>query len=198
MSHFYGSMIGKSGEATRSGTVASGMTAHVRGWDAGVKVAAYDYEGCDTFAIYATHGSNDPNTGIIIGWVKRIVTPLGESVIFEAAPANDTPQLEAAAQQAGYEHGLAAGSWVTDGNTTDDTCRALLAGIEDGDPMILDQLPSSPLSGEWAGDPTPQSVLEALDVYDDDERADDLLRAYEDGFARGVEEEVVRSCKAVL
>jgi len=39
MAHFYGTMQGSRGETSRMGTVNSGMTAHVRGWDVGIEVA---------------------------------------------------------------------------------------------------------------------------------------------------------------
>lgn len=38
MSKFYGSLKGSRGEVTRCGTLGSGITAHVRGWDAGIRV----------------------------------------------------------------------------------------------------------------------------------------------------------------
>lgn len=36
MAHFYGSVQGSRGEATRCGTKRSGMSSHVRGWNVGV------------------------------------------------------------------------------------------------------------------------------------------------------------------
>jgi hypothetical protein len=97
------------------------------------------------------------------------------------------------ARDAGYAHGKAAGSWVIDGNTSADTARYLLKGLEDGDPEVYDRLPSSPLSGEWADSPTPASVLADLGVSEDCEGADDLLNEYEDAFSDGVTDEVVRA-----
>lgn len=94
----------------------------------------------------------------------------------------------------GYEAGAAAGSWVIDGNTPDETCARILRGLEDGDPEVIDSLPSSPLSGEWAGDSTPRDILAAVDVDEEDERAEDLLRAYEDAYSVGVSREVEFAC----
>jgi hypothetical protein len=109
----------------------------------------------------------------------------------------DTIQEQADA--AGYEAGTAAGSWVIDGNTTEDAARTILEGIADGDPEVMDALPSAPLSGEWAGAPLPRDILRDLDAdeYDDD-AADEILRAYEDGYSRGVVDEVQRSALATL
>jgi hypothetical protein len=90
------------------------------------------------------------------------------------------------AEKAGVEHGRAAASWYFDGNTSRETYEAVLRGLEDGDPAVLDTFPSSPLSGEWADDPTPASVLEALGVEENDDAADDYLGAYESGFSDAV------------
>jgi hypothetical protein len=59
-----------------------------------------------------------------------------------------TPEQIAA--RIGASHGRNAASWYFDGNTSRETYERVLAGIDDGDPEIMDALPSSPLSGEWA------------------------------------------------
>ena len=104
----------------------------------------------------------------------------------------------AAAEVLGTEQGRNAGSWVTDGNTSEGTYRRLLEGIHSGDPEIMDALPSSPLSGEWADDPTPASVLAELSMDEDDDAASDVLDAYEQAFADAVVAEVERACLAVV
>lgn len=98
----------------------------------------------------------------------------------------------------GREHGMSAGTWVIDGNTSEETARWWLRGLEDGDPEVEDQLPSAPLSGEWAGDPLPADVLASLDLDEDDVRADDLLSAFEDGYYTGAHEQVEWAARAVL
>lgn len=100
----------------------------------------------------------------------------------------------ARAEEMGREHGENAASWYFDGNTTLETYRAVLTGMEDGDPAILDTFPCSPLSGEWADDPTPRSVLADLGVEEDSEDADTLLWEYEDAFARAVEVGIEGAC----
>ncbi len=95
----------------------------------------------------------------------------------------------------GYAHGVSSGSWVIDGNTSDETKAAWRKGLEDGDPEYLDRLPSSPLSGEWAGEPLPKDVLADLglpadDIEDPTGQYDYLLDAYEEGFSRGAEDTV--------
>jgi hypothetical protein len=83
---------------------------------------------------------------------------------------------------AGYEAGKAAGSWVFDGNTSDETYARVLQGWDDGDPEVMDLQPS-PLSGEWAG----ESPTELLGADYTDEDADE----YEAGFSAGFWDEVV-------
>jgi hypothetical protein len=102
------------------------------------------------------------------------------------------------ARQEGYDAGVAAGSWLLDGNSSEDEARALLRGLDDGDPAVLDSLPASPLSGEWADAPTPADVLDWFDVEEDDDCAEAVLSAYEEAFSRGVEDEAYRSARAML
>jgi hypothetical protein len=94
----------------------------------------------------------------------------------------------------GYEHGKNAGSWVFDGNTDQATYERYAKGLEDGDPEILDTLPNSPLSGEWADGPTPTSVLSDLGLENNDNMGeyDYLLDAYEQGFGEGCNNEIER------
>lgn len=105
---------------------------------------------------------------------------------------------ERRAEAAGYEAGKAAGSWVIDGNTAEGTARAYLAGIEEGDPEVLDTLPSSPLSGEYADGLLPRDVLAMFGLDEDAPNADDILNAYEAGYSSGVVDEVARSARAIL
>jgi hypothetical protein len=97
------------------------------------------------------------------------------------------------AYKAGCEHGQAAGSWVFDGNSTQEAICRVLKGFDDGDPEIMDMQPS-PLSGEWAGESIPElSERYGVDLGDD-EKADQ----FEQGFGDGYWDEVQRSGKAML
>jgi len=58
MSHFYGSLKGSRGEATRQGTRASGITSHTRGWHLGVRVDMTEHNGQDEATITLTGGSS--------------------------------------------------------------------------------------------------------------------------------------------
>lgn len=79
----------------------------------------------------------------------------------------------------GREHGANAGEWYFDGNTEDATYSAVLKGIEDGDPQVLDTFPTFSF-GEWAG----ESVSEILGDLPEDE-ADEITEAYLQGFYEG-------------
>lgn len=115
---------------------------------------------------------------------------------------NDTESvvgdIEESAEKAGAEAGRAAGSWIIDGNTTEAAARLLLKGIEDGDPEVMDALPSSPLSGEWADAPSPSDILERVGMSPDHEGADDVLAAFEAGYDRGVVEQVTLAARALV
>ena len=71
MARFYGSMQGNRGAATRMGTPASGIGAHVRGWDLGIAAEMEDSNGVDVAYVYATGGSNNPNTRTLLARVTR-------------------------------------------------------------------------------------------------------------------------------
>ncbi len=98
------------------------------------------------------------------------------------------------AYKAGKELGEAAGSWIIDGNTSDETARYLLKGITDGDPAVLDQHgPRSPLSGEWAG----ESIPELSDQYGIDLTDDDEATRFEEGYDTGYWDTVERDARAI-
>ena len=65
MAHFYASMQGSRGEATRVGTKSSGLTAHIRGWDIGARVELSHRDGRDYVRIYRTGGSNGGSDQLI-------------------------------------------------------------------------------------------------------------------------------------
>jgi len=59
MSRFYASIRGSRGEATRQGTVRSGIHGHIRGWDLGIEVEGHcAKDGPDCFDVYVTGGTH--------------------------------------------------------------------------------------------------------------------------------------------
>lgn len=108
----------------------------------------------------------------------------------------NTTELADKAYELGRDHGAAVGSWVIDGNTTSDTASRILKGYEDGDSQIMDMEPS-PLSGEWADSPTPQTLADELELAEEyrGSELDQLCTDYELGFSQGYWDEVIRSAK---
>jgi hypothetical protein len=102
------------------------------------------------------------------------------------------------AREAGEDHGRSAGTWH-DSFVSDGEARLCLVMDEDGDPQWWDCWdPGSPLSGEWADDPTPRSVLAGLDTDEDDPDADEALTAYEDGYRDAFREHVIAAARRYL
>lgn len=97
------------------------------------------------------------------------------------------------------DHGKAAGSWVIDGNTRDETKRKILTWHEEGDPQFYDLIPA-PLSGEWADDPTPDTLADELELSEEHRvsELDQICTDYEMAFSEAFTDEVVRSCLATL
>ena len=100
-----------------------------------------------------------------------------------------------AAYDAGKELGEAAGSWIIDGNTTEETARYLLKGIADGDPEVLDNHgPRSPLSGELSGESIPEpSDQFGIDLWDDEEAT-----RFEEGYDAGYWDTVERDARVIV
>jgi hypothetical protein len=103
------------------------------------------------------------------------------------------------AHELGSEAGEAAGSWIIDGNTSRETARRILQGIEDGDPEIMDMQPA-PLSGEWADSPTPDDILEEItgvgSAQVDAFHREDLLNAFEEAYSEGFWDVVTRDAQS--
>jgi len=120
--------------------------------------------------------------------------------------------LHEAGQRAGRN---AADWWAQDtvgGRATADTAaraRAVLAGIDDGDPAVLDTLPACDLSGHWADTPT-EADSHASRYTDtappdapgwhhlDAGRRDEAIAAYRDGFDTACPDRVAEHCRTAL
>uniref|UniRef100_A0A6M3LHX6 Uncharacterized protein n=1 Tax=viral metagenome TaxID=1070528 RepID=A0A6M3LHX6_9ZZZZ len=66
MSHFYASIQGNGGEATRTGSKKSGVEGHIRGWNIGVRVVCTHENGKDVIRVYKTGGSNKPYGTLVL------------------------------------------------------------------------------------------------------------------------------------
>ena len=87
MSHFYLSGQGSRGETTRCGTKNSGISGHIRGWRAGVRVEGNSRGDNDEFLVYKTGGSNGYGESEYIG--KVVEDDSGKSIFIPAREKNN-------------------------------------------------------------------------------------------------------------
>jgi hypothetical protein len=119
--------------------------------------------------------------------------------ILACADDADLDQLHAAAlneraERLGRRAGKAAGTWAIDGNTSADAARALLRGIDEGDPAVLDAMPDPHGDDEFSH----EGVLLDLGVHPEGDDADRVLESYRVGFDSGYWAEVERAAHAML
>lgn len=109
-------------------------------------------------------------------------------------------QLEDLAKVEGHQRGQDAASWFFDGNTSRETYAEILKGIQDGDPAVLDRLPSADLSGEWADSPTPQTLYDVLSMNEaETERfGDEVCSAFEQAYGSAVQDVLEREAMSML
>lgn len=120
-----------------------------------------------------------------------------------------TTDHEREAFELGAAAGLAAASWVADGNTSEEHIVRVLAMMDDGDPEAYDYLPATPnLSGEWADAPTPRSLFEEITGFDAHAEAswnhdaylavlEPICEAWEEGVSSTFETECERILRAM-
>jgi hypothetical protein len=114
---------------------------------------------------------------------------------------DDLTQYENEAREMGRQAGIAAASWVIDGNTSQEHIQRMVAMYDEGDPEYHDYLPTRPnLSGEWADDPTPLSITTEIvgDEVDPDPIVDAIAEAWEAGADETFEVECERILRAAL
>jgi hypothetical protein len=72
MAHFYGKIQSNGGEATRTGSKASGIVASAGGWTVGGEIRVYFDEatGGDVAEIYATSGSSARGERVLVAVVR--------------------------------------------------------------------------------------------------------------------------------
>lgn len=71
------------------------------------------------------------------------------------------------AQKLGTEHGKNAASWVFDGNTDDETYRAVIRELDAGDPAVYNRFREPSFSGEYGDDYSERNLFDDLGLdYD--------------------------------
>jgi hypothetical protein len=100
----------------------------------------------------------------------------------------------------GASHGRNAAAWWEPHPEMKWDPAAVLKGIEDGDPQVLDTLPYLDLSGQWADGPNEQSILaEILDEEElEPEEADELVELYRDAYDEAVCVAVESFCRRMV
>jgi len=115
---------------------------------------------------------------------------------WDKAVGGFAPQtLAERAHELGRDHGGDTASWVIDGNTSEDFCRKVIEGYDDGDPEIMDMQPAA-LDGQWADAPTPLHIRQALGI--ENAPSDEVLDAYEEGFSEGYWHTVIQAAYGKL
>lgn len=107
-------------------------------------------------------------------------------------------QTVAEAATMGANDGKAAGTWIFDGDTTEETWRAARKMVDEGDPALWDEY-ASPLSGEWADGLTPDALMDELGIVArtaSSEERDELCTAYETAHSDAWSDEVGRAVAA--
>ena len=102
---------------------------------------------------------------------------------------------EEALRESGEAAGKAAGSWVSDGNSSEEHCREVLRSIEECEFEI-----PAPLSGEFADGWTPERVFEDADIEEpeDDEERSALLDVWETAYRDGFEAQAGEDARGFL
>lgn len=115
-------------------------------------------------------------------------------------------KLGDAAKALGREHGVHwADVTVTSDKCTVDAAKRIVSGFEDGDPQVMDLCPN-PLSGEWADEPTPMTILDEIANKVDPhelrgeaiEEGDDLIDVYEESFREAFWDKVILASKSIM
>lgn len=113
-------------------------------------------------------------------------------------------ELVADVKKIGREHGKnAAAWWQQDGigsranGDTKKTAESILAGLENGDPEIMDRLPEPDLSGQWADGYSAKDLSDELGFDDDAEidGFDGLCDEYEMAFRDAAWESIEKYCQ---
>jgi hypothetical protein len=102
---------------------------------------------------------------------------------------------EDALRERGEAAGRAAGSWVSDGNSTEEHCREVLRAIEECEFEI-----PSPLSGEFADGWTAERVFEDSEVQrpEEDDAEAEPLTTWEDAYREGYEAQAADDARGFL
>jgi len=104
----------------------------------------------------------------------------------------------ARAEKLGAAAGKQAGNSYFDGNTPRETYEIVLKGIDDGDPAVLDQLPSCILTDEDAAEVYEDIVTDINREDSESVEENDLIEIYADAFNLAATREAERVARYQL
>ena len=164
-------------------------------WDSGSTLAMLLHDGDQVRLITPPQASLPARTGPPAPAREHPAPTVTRSSGRPGTPATPSPAAPAAsiasdAENLGRDAGKAAASWMFDGNTPEDTYRAVLRGIEDGDPVILDAYPAPGLSA--GGGYTEADLARDLGLDGEDQLLPDAATAYLDAAAESFWHETER------
>jgi hypothetical protein len=118
--------------------------------------------------------------------------------------------LSEAAYRLGRSKGEGFADLLIDRVTDVETARDFIEGFENGDEVVMSLCPD-PLSGAWAGDPTPVSVigqiaelaeakdlLKCANIEEALDAADDILNTYEQAYRDGFWETALKRANEIV
>lgn len=129
---------------------------------------------------------------------ERLIGSLASSVADDFSTMVDEASERATA--IGTQHGQNAASWHLPFASAD-VARRVLAGIDDGDPEVLDGLPSPDLSGQFADGYTVSELLAdagLAGIGEASELATSLADDYESAFSLAVEDTLAVAARATI
>jgi hypothetical protein len=149
----------------------------------------------------------DDVAGRALFLIARDVADACVTLVSEAMSEHIAAATKKAASIGG-QHGINAADWycqeIMGGRAPGDaavTARKILAGIDDGDPAVLDSLPFADLSGEQADALTVAGLLADVDLAGFDIAgmvAEEVADAYEDAFRTAAVDTVERIARDVV
>jgi hypothetical protein len=113
---------------------------------------------------------------------ENVVAGTADQIIPWAAALAAKAQAEAieTAEGIGTDKGRAAGTWALGNNVDRAAAAAVLKGIQEGDPMVMDAYAAPNLTGEWADEYGPADLAEDIGHAEGTPIFDAAATAYED------------------
>lgn len=99
------------------------------------------------------------------------------------------------ARKLGQQHGKNAAGWVFYGDTSLETYARFLAGIQEGDPQVMDSVREPSFSGEYSDEYSETDLAEDLGFdRETEDEWDDVVYVYLDAAREAFWHEIERVC----